>query len=202
MKMFMIASVMRTSLVQRGALEAELVDLSVKSCDVFRQHFKEFELTENMRSREDASYTSFIRSVGNGDGFEGNAGEVALPEDIVVHVDLVEETYGEMLQRAQTRDALMSYLSQRCILAPLNRTCEQYNRQIVERMSGDSMEYTSVDEMKEDSKSDDSTNYPPEFLNSLNPPELPPHRLLLKENAVVLLMRNLWVEKGMCNGTR
>jgi hypothetical protein len=45
-------------------------------------------------------------------------------------------------------------------------------------------------------------NYPMEFLNSISIPGLPPHELRLKKNAIVMLLRNLNVERGLCNGTR
>ena len=45
-------------------------------------------------------------------------------------------------------------------------------------------------------------NYPTDFLNSLTPLGMPPHRLNLKVNAVVMLLRNLSLRQGLYNGTR
>ena len=42
----------------------------------------------------------------------------------------------------------------------------------------------------------------PEVLNSFNVPGNPPHKLKLKEGAVVTVMRNLSMEGGLVNGTR
>ena len=44
--------------------------------------------------------------------------------------------------------------------------------------------------------------YRTEFLNSIDHPDLPPHQLELKKNAIVMLMRNIDVKEGLCNGTR
>ncbi|XP_027095918.1 uncharacterized protein [Coffea arabica] len=41
-----------------------------------------------------------------------------------------------------------------------------------------------------------------DFLNSQNPKGLPPHKLLLKENCPIILIRNLNPTEGLCNGTR
>jgi len=53
-----------------------------------------------------------------------------------------------------------------------------------------------------DSESGNSTNFPPEFLNTLTPSGLPPHKLRLRAGAVVIVLRNLDKEKGICNGCR
>lgn len=43
---------------------------------------------------------------------------------------------------------------------------------------------------------------PTEFLNSLTPNGLPPHKLLLKKGAIISCLRNLDIDGGLCNGTR
>lgn len=45
-------------------------------------------------------------------------------------------------------------------------------------------------------------NYPPELLNTINLPGLPPHQLKLKKNSIVMLIRNMSISRGLCNGTR
>ena len=44
--------------------------------------------------------------------------------------------------------------------------------------------------------------YPTEFLNSLNVSGLPPHKLLLKIGAPIILLHNINPSEGLCNGTR
>lgn len=48
----------------------------------------------------------------------------------------------------------------------------------------------------------DQQIYPVEFLNSINPSGLPPHKLVLKVNTIIMLIRNLNSNQGLVNGTR
>lgn len=45
-------------------------------------------------------------------------------------------------------------------------------------------------------------DYPIEFLNSLNVSGMPPHKLKLKVNSIIMLIRNLNTEQALVNGTR
>ena len=44
--------------------------------------------------------------------------------------------------------------------------------------------------------------YPPEYLNTFKFPGLPPHKLQLKVGVPIMLLRNVNLEGGLCNGTR
>ena len=48
---------------------------------------------------------------------------------------------------------------------------------------------------------DQAVQYPTEFLNSLEPPGMPPHKLILKKRSPIILLRNLDAPR-LCNGTR
>uniref|UniRef100_A0A8R1E5V5 ATP-dependent DNA helicase n=1 Tax=Caenorhabditis japonica TaxID=281687 RepID=A0A8R1E5V5_CAEJA len=60
-------------------------------------------------------------------------------------------------------------------------------------------EYLPRDEVEVDSTNKYITT---EILNSVRTSSLPPHRLRLKGGSVAMLLRNLDVSCGMCNGTR
>ena len=42
----------------------------------------------------------------------------------------------------------------------------------------------------------------PEYFNSLNPLNLPPHELHLRVNSIVMRIRNISIYEGLWNGTR
>jgi ATP-dependent DNA helicase PIF1 len=92
-------------------------------------------------------------------------------------------------------------LCSRTILCPKNEHSLLVNEEILQRLPGHEKLYTSVDEV-ECEEGDDVTNYPTEFLNSLTPSGMPPDKLKLKIGAIVMLLRNLDVHQGLCNGIR
>ena len=70
---------------------------------------------------------------------------------------------------------------------------------MVKVMKGDEHILTSVDTVGD---LDSQTIFQTEYLNSLNLSGLPKHELKLKKNTVVILLRNMDIKAGHCNGTR
>ena len=58
--------------------------------------------------------------------------------------------------------------------------------------------FSSIDTMVDQ---DQVVQFPAEFLNSLQPPGMPPHNLVLKRGSPMMLLRNL-DPTSLCNGTR
>ena len=61
--------------------------------------------------------------------------------------------------------------------------------------------YTSVDSIDNCDNREINEGLLPEYLNTLNPANLPPHELRLRTNCVVILIRNLSINEGLCDGT-
>lgn len=74
------------------------------------------------------------------------------------------------------------------------------NSTVLDRYSNE----RKVTYLSADSISDLSTSsmYPTEFLNTLCPSGLPPHKLTLCPNTPIILLRNLDPKRGLLNGTR
>jgi len=87
---------------------------------------------------------------------------------------------------------------ERAILAPKNDSVTSINNKILSMFQAHQQTYLSIDNLTDQ---DNVIDIPIEFLNSLNPSGLPPHKLDLKIGAPIILMRNLNAPK-LCNGTR
>ena len=109
--------------------------------------------------------------------------------------DLRQRVYPDFERRHTDKE----YLMKRAILGCKNDLIQQRNNEMIELLPGDTFESISTDYCMND---DDNRNVDVNTLNSLEPSGLPPHRLLLKRNACVILMRSLIPRKGFCNGKR
>lgn len=111
----------------------------------------------------------------------------------------MSEIFGSLIQEG----ANVSEISRVAILSPTNQQALEINKRILHMLPGEIKVYESVDEIgdKKDENSD-ATNFPTEFLHKMTPSGLPPHILELKVGAIIMLIRNLDVRNGLCNGTR
>ena len=92
----------------------------------------------------------------------------------------------------------LNWLSEKAILAPKNDVVDNINSNILKQLPGQERCYKSIDTVIE---TDQAVHYPTEFLNSLQPPGMPPHNLVLKVGSPIMLLRNIDPPK-LCNGTR
>lgn len=74
---------------------------------------------------------------------------------------------------------------------------DKVNDHILAKMPGAIMRYSSVDLVVDE---EEAIQYLMEFLNSLEPPDMHPHLLLLKIGVPILLLSNIDSPR-LCNGT-
>ena len=91
--------------------------------------------------------------------------------------------------------------SKSAILCTKNDDVLKINEDVLKRLDGNSLTYFSIDTVEFNDEAE-RENFPIEFLNSLSPSGMPPHKLNLKVGAIKMLLRNLNTKKGLYNGTR
>ncbi|XP_071689019.1 uncharacterized protein [Rutidosis leptorrhynchoides] len=97
-----------------------------------------------------------------------------------------------------------SELQQKAIVCPKNDVADSINNIIVEMVSGPVTTYSSYDTATPHGNGGGESEMlnPAEYLNTLNYPGLPPHSLSVKAGVPAILLRNINVTGGLCNGTR
>ncbi|UYV64281.1 hypothetical protein LAZ67_3000144 [Cordylochernes scorpioides] len=168
----------------------EIVDSCIKQSYLW-SNFSRLPLEANMRC-SDIDYCEWLLKLGNGElTNEHNLGEDSIVIDIFGHQISIDITNTKSIET----------LASHAILCPKNDDLDLLNSEIMDRITGEDTVYKSDDTVVTD-EDDQRENYPVEFLNSLSPSGMPPHRLRLKIGAIVMLLRNLNTKKGLCNGTR
>ncbi|CAH2216937.1 jg21360, partial [Pararge aegeria aegeria] len=140
-------------------------------------------------------FADYLPKLGNGELTLHAMEEIELPQNIISSNNLIDEVFGNCLANENYEG-----MKDRAILAPLNNDVEKINDDIVAKLPGEYKTYYSHDSMKD--QPEGGVEYTTEFLNSVNISDLPPQELKLKKNALIMLLRNLDVSEGLCNGVR
>jgi hypothetical protein len=195
---------------------ADIVHAAINS-SLLWQGCKVLKLRKNMRlqnssnDNEDCSlreFSKWILDIGDGKLGEVKDGEalIEIPEDLVVRssgnhlADIVGVTYPNLIESMQ--DPM--FFQDRAILAPTLEIVEKVNDYVIDLMPAEEREYLSCDTV---CKCDDDVGVDrrwitTEFLNDIKCSGMPNHRLVLKVGVPVMLLRNIDVASGLCNGTR
>ena len=93
---------------------------------------------------------------------------------------------------------------ERAILAPTIQMVNIVNEYMCDLLPGEEFEFLSYDTICK--STDDADNvenlYSTKFLNTISCSGLPPHKLILKVGAPIMLLRNIDQRSDLCNGTR
>ncbi|XP_020251221.1 uncharacterized protein LOC109828691, partial [Asparagus officinalis] len=156
----------------------------------------------NMRAKNDEEFSKFLLRVGNGTEKTTKDELIRLPESIVIEdskngkseVELLNQVFPSIEQNAYSAE----YMTERAILATKNEYVDELNDKLLDKFPGDEIIFHSFDKAIDDPHN----YYQEEFLNKLMPNGLPPHKLKLKQNCPIMLLRNLDPSNGLYNGTR
>ncbi|WOG82070.1 hypothetical protein DCAR_0101230 [Daucus carota subsp. sativus] len=207
--------------VIRKGSRAEIVAASISRSYLWSE-CRLFVLQENMRLRRGKNaaeqrrikeFTNWVLDVGDGiiphldGGFsEDNTGNVQIPSEYCIQSEssdvnvLIDMVFPDLHERFTDVD----YLRERAILTPTNKVVDHLNNLIFDKIGGESHLYQSADSVQcpVGCHENLTSAFPVEYLNSFKLPGMPPHKLILKEGVVVMLLRNLNQTVGLCNGTR
>ncbi|PIA34480.1 LOW QUALITY PROTEIN: hypothetical protein AQUCO_03700032v1 [Aquilegia coerulea] len=158
-------------------------------------------LSENMRARADPSFSEYLLRIGDGMQPCILDDMIQLLHDILIPWEgddplsnLIHAIFPSLHDNAFDRN----YIIQRAIVTTTNQHADSVNDKIVCSFPGQECTYYSYDSVQDD----DEHVYQQDYLNSLCPSGLPPHKLILKVGAPIILMRNMDPSGGLCNGTR
>lgn len=163
-------------------------------------------LRGNMRLEQNpsaASYQAWLLDIGHGRTRDAD-GTVAIPHEMIIRSpqQLIDFIYPNIDHNSPPSP---DYFSQRMILAPRNTDVDDINLEVLNRMGGQEKVFYSADHITSETDTDNADKeqpIAPEVLRALEISGLPPGELHLKIGCSLILLRNLSVKRGLCNGTR
>ncbi|CAK1602904.1 unnamed protein product [Parnassius mnemosyne] len=143
-----------------------------------------------------AQFSDLFLKIGNGQYPETEV-KITIPPDLALVVSTVDDLITRIYSDVHNLHSKSTeWLCERAILTPKNDQASVINDTLLKSFEGEEYQYKSVCVL-----TDEAIHYPVEFLNTLNPPGLPSHTLILKVGVPVMLLRNLNPPK-LCNLTR
>ena len=150
---------------------------------------------------EENDFAKFVLDIGNGSLNDNNDNiNLNVPDECISYnFNASMEIFGNCI-----RDKKNSEMSKRAILSARNVDVDEINQEVVQLLDpGGARTHTSVNSAENiDDNGEIANMLLPEYLNSLNPPSLPPNKLHLRKNAIVMLIQNISINESLCNGTR
>ncbi|XP_057422827.1 uncharacterized protein LOC130716812 [Lotus japonicus] len=195
---------------------AEVVMATINSSRLWR-FCKVLTLTENMRllgnlnnlEVEEVKYfAKWVLDVGDGNLGDYNDGEsfIKVHEETLIQqssnpvFDIVQTMFPNILQKIGCAE----YYQDKAILAPTLDAVDMVNKYVLSLFPGEGTTYLSSDSVWgiDEELSIEADWLTTEFLNDIKCSGIPDHELVLKIGTPVMLMRNLDISTGLCNGTR
>jgi len=164
--------------------------------------FQQFKLIQSMRLAPGQElYSNWITELGEGRNFIPGTDRIHLLDDnmaVYNEEDLIKKVFPpEILADPKA-------CTKRTILCPHNLTANRINEKVSNMLPEDIVTkvYYSVDKSKKSDPLDIYASEQDEInLNSISKGTIPEHKMTLKVGSPVMLLRNLSVENGLCNGT-
>ena len=197
--------------VVKGGRRAAVVGAVVMASNLWK-HFQPLQLTRNMRvenmlrncdcpakRQHLLSHKEWLLSVGHGTvpPVIPNTNIIQIPEHM--SVDSPEKLRDRVFPDFVSNHISCDYLSKCAIMSTNNEIVRQCNFELMSKIPGEPMISLSRDACVDP---DDQTKVDADTLNKMELPGMPPHRLVLKKGACIILIRNLNMQERHCDGTR
>uniref|UniRef100_A0AC34FI22 ATP-dependent DNA helicase n=1 Tax=Panagrolaimus sp. ES5 TaxID=591445 RepID=A0AC34FI22_9BILA len=185
--------------VVKNATRNDVVRSSIKTSPLW-QHFSAntFALKKNERADNVSDgFAEEILKIGDGSAND-NEGKVKLPDECVTDGDLVDSIFHDVIEAKN-----FNGFASKAIISTLNSEVDAYNDKVIDLLDPETEKvYQAIDRVEAVGGEGESFAYAPEHFESIRPNGFPAYNLRLRENTVVMLMRNLSIKEGLCNGTR
>ena len=152
------------------------------------------------QNSEDREFSDYLLQCGDGLlDIQARDGpfKVIVPSDLAFHGEL-DDMINWVFEGLEVNCNDHEWTASRSLICPTNKTVDLINNKVMARFPGAERVYRSHDKVT----SEDSFNYPQEYLNTLSPSGMPPHQLKVKVGCPIMLMRNMQPQQGHCNGTK
>ncbi|GFW47945.1 ATP-dependent DNA helicase [Trichonephila clavipes] len=191
MEVFLAGDFRQTLPVIQKGTPADEIQAYIKSSNLWSR-VEKLSLKTNMRVHlhndvDSGLYAEMLLKIGDGclevdaEGYISQSREFCnLVEN---DMDLIAHVFPELQQNLSCDQ----WLCARALLVPKNEVVSRINTDILKERQRDVKEYLLMDTIM---NTELSTSYPVEFLNSLELSGVPTHKLQLKLNVPVMLMRN------------
>uniref|UniRef100_A0A914Q9G8 ATP-dependent DNA helicase n=1 Tax=Panagrolaimus davidi TaxID=227884 RepID=A0A914Q9G8_9BILA len=183
--------------IVENATRQETINTSVCCSNLWKQ-FEKFQLTENVRALpEENEFKKMLLEIGEG-RFGENPNEVKIPEECLSKGDIIEEIFSDVIENYNPATVM-----KRAILATWNQDVDELNEQVLELFDQESeITYHAQDVYHYGDEILQGAGEIHENYKTRNIKGLPSFKLRVRKNAIVMLVRNLSIEDGLCNGTR
>ncbi|XP_027071996.1 uncharacterized protein LOC113774154 [Coffea eugenioides] len=191
----------QTILVIQQAPKGVLIESSLPNSPLWSKLHK-LRLTKNMRAMFNLGFSEFLLRVGEGRELVNLHGDVTLLTNMGIPYHDKEKSLNWLIQSVFSDLELYSQdpysMRNKCILTAKNTSIDEVNDIMIRRFPGNLQTYISSNKTIDKRH---QGNYE-DLLNSQNRKGPPPHKLLLKKNCPIILMRNLYTIEGLCNGRK
>jgi ATP-dependent DNA helicase PIF1 len=125
---------------------------------------------------------------------------IHLPTDIVIEYkdeNSIDRLIDYVFPDLERNACSTQYMRECGILCTRNDYVDETNARMINRFPSKAMMFYSFDSVDDD----EHNNYPQDFLNSITPNGLPPHKLRIEMNCSLIVLCNLDPRSNLCNGT-